>query len=196
MKVTFVFYLLFFSCSCFASKNTVLEHAIAPGGKIIYSIIGSSVNDSSEDDDERDNGLKIESTDMSTGEHYIFLEASEDNKPERNLSHFSNLTLTPDSKTLYFESEAWVTSNAIHSIDIETKQERFITDGHLICVVGAGEYQGDLIVKQHRYFVQGGAYEYFYLYNSSGKEIGLVAGSDITDDNSEENVLPLCQSIG
>lgn len=194
MKVT-IFYLLFFSCSCLASKNTVLEHAIAPGGKIIYSIIGSSVNDRSEDDDERDNGLKIESTDMSTGEHYIFLEESEDNKPERNLSHFSNLTLTPDSKTLYFESEAWVTSNAIHSIDIETKQERFITDGHLICVVGAGEYQGDLIVKQHRYFVQGGAYEYFYLYNSAGKEIGLVAGSDTTDDNSEENVLPLCQSI-
>jgi hypothetical protein len=62
------------------------------------------------------------------------------------------------------------------------------TAGQIACVVLQGEYQGDLVVEQHRYFVQGGSHDDLYLYEPTGKEIGLVSqGTDRSD---------VCPSLG
>lgn len=108
----------------------------------------------------------------------VVLNGKASQKPEDNLFGFTNLRLSPDASTLYFETEAWATSNAIHAINIETGQVRYVTSGSIACVVGSGQYQGDIIADQHRYFVQGGSYNPLYLFTPDGKEVGIVALDD------------------
>ena len=86
-----------------------------------------------------------------------------------------NLQFSPDSKTLYFETSAWVTSGAIHAVDIDGKHLRFITDGGELQVMQNGSYKGDLIVNKHRYRFKGdtpqGSYNADWLLTPTGKEI-------------------------
>lgn len=105
----------------------------------------------------------------------VVLRGKAGQKPEDNLFGFTNLRLSPDASTLYFETEAWATSNAIHVVNIKTGMTRYVASGSIACVVGSGQYQGDVIAAQHRYFVQGGSYNPLYLFTPQGKEVGIVA---------------------
>ena len=41
-------------------------------------------------------------------------------------------------------------------------------------VVSSGHYRDDLLVQQHRYFIGGGSYDWYWLLKPDGKEIGPV----------------------
>ncbi|OGO94858.1 MAG: hypothetical protein A3F10_05475 [Coxiella sp. RIFCSPHIGHO2_12_FULL_42_15] len=88
-----------------------------------------------------------------------------------------NLQFSPDSKTLYFEASAWVTSGAVHAVDVDGKHLRFVTDGSELRIVQSGPYRGDLIVNQHRYRFKGetplGSYDWDWLFTPEGKQIKL-----------------------
>ncbi len=88
-----------------------------------------------------------------------------------------NLQFSPNSKTLYFETSAWVTSGAIHAVDIDSNHLRFVTDGSELRVVQSGPYKGDIIVNQHRYRFKGdtplGSYNWDWLFTPTGKQIKL-----------------------
>jgi hypothetical protein len=47
-------------------------------------------------------------------------------------------------------------------------------------VVPFGEYRDHLLVQQHRYFLGGGSYDWFFLFTPGGKEVGVV-GEDISN---------------
>lgn len=174
--------------STYAAFSPV-EHVTAPGGKLVYYIMADESKKGTED---YEGGVQIVSKNLSSGQDEILLTSSPDADPKKTLYSFSNLKLSQDAKTLYFETAAWATSSAIHSLDISSHKSNYITNGGLVCVVGGGEYQGNLIVQQHRYFVQGGSYDYLYLYDPKGKEVGVVSGEGAT----RESVLTLCQSLG
>jgi hypothetical protein len=118
----------------------------------------------------------------------ILLTSIPSNDPKENLEGFSHLSLIPDGKVLYFETSAWATSHAVHGLDAVTKKVSYVTDGGIACIVLSGQYQGDLVVEQHRYFVQGGSYDNLYLYDPAGRKIGLVA-----EDTDASKV---CPSLG
>jgi hypothetical protein len=118
----------------------------------------------------------------------ILLLSNPSDDPKQNLAGFSHLSLSPNGKTLYFQTSAWATSDAIHSLDIATKKTSYVTNGQIACIVLGGEYQGDLVVEQHRYFIQGGSYDDLYLYDPAGQQIGLV--SQDTDASR------VCPSLG
>lgn len=86
-----------------------------------------------------------------------------------------DLKFSPDSKTLYFATSAWVTSGAIHAVDIDGKNLRFVTNGNEYHVIMDGHFKGDLIVNQHRYhdLPNGGSYDWDWLYTPTGKQIKL-----------------------
>ncbi len=88
-----------------------------------------------------------------------------------------NLQFSPDSKTLYFETSAWVTSGAIHAVDVGGNHLRFVTDGGELRVVQSGAYKGNIIVNQHRYHSKGdtplGSYNWDWLFTPTGKQIKL-----------------------
>lgn len=156
----------------FAEQVNVVQHITAPGGKVDYYIVSG----------EGLNGKSIPFTAIISREKdksKVLLQESPNPEPEKNLSGFSNLYLSPDAKELIFNSEAWATAGAIHSLNISTGAVKYIGPGELACVVLSGEYQGNLVVAKHEYFVQGGSHDDLYLVDLNGKEVGLVAqGTD------------------
>lgn len=93
-----------------------------------------------------------------------------------------NLQFSPDNKTLYFETSAWVTSGAIHAVDVDGHHLRFVTAGSELRVVQSGSYKGDIIVNQHRYRFKGdtplGSYNWDWLFTPTGKQIKLYNKMD------------------
>lgn len=158
----------------------VNEVVSPPGGRTNYYI--KSLPDRSASGGQK---MVIEATYNLNTSSNILLASKPSDDPKQNLEGFSHLSLSPDGKTLFFQTDAWATSNAVHAITIATKQISFVTAGEIACVVLAGQYQGDLVIEQHRYFVQGGSYDNLWLYDSSGKEIGIVA-----EDTDSKKVCP------
>lgn len=76
--------------------------------------------------------------------------AGEDEPIERTLANFDNLLLSPDGRTLYFTSSAWVTSGAAHAVDVATGAERFLVDGTVVAVITTGPYAGNLLALHYR----------------------------------------------
>jgi hypothetical protein len=93
-----------------------------------------------------------------------------------------NLQFSHDSKTLFFETSAWVTSGAIHAVDTNGKHLRFVTHGGELRVVQSGAYKGNIIVNQHRYRFKGdtplGSYNWDWLFTPTGKQIKLYKKLD------------------
>lgn len=78
----------------------------------------------------------------------------------------------PSGRTVYFLSQAYAVSDAVHAVDVATKAVRFVCAGNTVEVVTKGVFRGDLIVQQHRYRAgEGGAYDDFWLINPRGKDI-------------------------
>ena len=186
MKITPAWTLSFMWMICvpFSSHaQEVVESVTAPGGKIVYYLMSLPGKDTV--GNER---FSIEFTTNGNKSTSLLLTNHPSDNPKSNLTGFKNLTLSPDSKTLYFQTDAWAVSDAIHAINLTTRKVYFVTDGEISCVILGGRYQGDLVVQQHRYFIGGGSYDNLWLFDPTGKEIGLV--SEDTTDASK-----VCQSL-
>ncbi len=80
---------------------------------------------------------------------------------------------------VYVESEAWVTSSAIHQINVKTGVEKYVVDGSIHALVRTGPYRGYLLVQRHLYpkNPEDGAYDEVHLIRPDGKFILAVPGS-------------------
>ncbi len=107
--------------------KTPAEHVVAPGGKTVYYIMSITGKDS-EGNPNRD----IEAGMNGDTSFEVLLKPKPSNDPEQNLEGFSHLFLSPDGKILYFQTSAWATSDAVHSLDIATKRVSFVTAGGVV----------------------------------------------------------------
>ncbi|MEQ5839474.1 hypothetical protein N0A02_08515 [Paraburkholderia acidicola] len=98
--------------------------------------------------------------------------------PKRVLAALSSPSFSPDGQTVYFMSAAWVTSSSIHSVELSSGKERFVTDGNSLEVIPAGKYRGDLIVNKHKYWLASGSYDWYWLVSPAGKEIAPIGPDD------------------
>ncbi|PCE27994.1 hypothetical protein BWP39_05680 [Paraburkholderia acidicola] len=98
--------------------------------------------------------------------------------PKRTLAAFSSPIFSPDGQTVYFMSVAWVTSSSIHSVELSSGKERFVTDGNSLEIVPAGKYRGDLVVNKHKYWLASGSYDWYWLVSPTGKEIAPIGPGD------------------
>jgi len=92
--------------------------------------------------------------------------------PESQLCDFSNKQFSRDGRRLYFMSPGWATSGALHVYDLRTRDERYLLPANDFVVLSycANEHKDDLAVLSHRYFVFGGSYDWYWLYDASGKK--------------------------
>ena len=104
----------------------------------------------------------------------MLVRCRESQKMESLIGGFETLQFSPDGKLLYFVTPAWATSGAVHVVDTTNRKERYLFAGNNLKVVASGEYKGCLLVQQHRYFVGGGSYDWFWLLRPDGKEVGPV----------------------
>lgn len=98
---------------------------------------------------------------------------------------FHELAFAPDGRQLYFLSSHVATSQAVNRVDLDSGQRTFICPGNSVEVVQrAGDYCGNLIVSQHRYFIGGGSYDWHWMFTPEGERVGPVqmdADGEISD---------------
>lgn len=94
--------------------------------------------------------------------------------PGQALAMLRSPAYSPDGRQIYFLSAAWVTSGAVHAVDVSTGAERFVAPGNSLEVIPSGDYAGFLVVSQHRYFLAGGSYDWYWLVSPEGREIDPV----------------------
>ena len=99
-------------------------------------------------------------------------------KLEKLIIDPNDLQFSPDSKTIYFATSAWVTSGALHAININGTNLRYIAPANSYRVIYDGKYKNKLIILQHRYFPQGGSYDWYWLYTLQGKQIKALGPMD------------------
>jgi hypothetical protein len=104
----------------------------------------------------------------------LLLRCRESQKPESVIAAFETLQFSTNGKLVYFVTPAWATSGAVHVVDTTNRKERYLFAGNNLKVVPSGEYRDCLLVQQHRYFVGGGSYDWFWLLRPDGKEVGPV----------------------
>lgn len=89
------------------------------------------------------------------------------------IGSFEYKTFSPDSKTIFFLTPAWATSSAIHAVEINGDNERFITAGNSLKIIKSIHIQelvGHLIVHKHKYY-PGGSYDFYWLISPKGEEL-------------------------
>jgi hypothetical protein len=104
----------------------------------------------------------------------VLVHAKDSDKMETVLAGFSRPQFSTNGRLVYFLSEAWATSGALHVVDTTNGKEHFVCPALEFEVVPSGEYRDCLLVAQHRYFIGGGTYNWFWLLRPDGKEVGPV----------------------
>jgi dipeptidyl aminopeptidase/acylaminoacyl peptidase len=115
----------------------------------------------------------------SDGSHpELLLAGSQDKDPQKSLADFSSPQFSPDGRRIYFMSVGWVTSGAVHVVDIQSKRQSFVSPGNTLEVIQKGKYRGYLIVQEHKYFygAKVGSYDHYWLLTPNGREIRHLGG--------------------
>lgn len=102
---------------------------------------------------------------------HCLVQSHADNDPKKNLAHFNTLMFSYDDRAIYFLSEAWVTSNAVHKYDLYTHKQSYITDGNDITLLTKGKYAGYLVVNKHEYVQGGGSVDRDWILSPSDRKV-------------------------
>jgi hypothetical protein len=100
-------------------------------------------------------------------------------RPEQQLVTFNHPVFALDGRSVYVLSAAWVTSDAIHRLDLASGKITYVAPGNSLRVVRAGRWAGHLVADQHRYHRGGGSYDDFWLLKPDGRAV-----RDLGDDPS------------
>jgi hypothetical protein len=92
--------------------------------------------------------------------------------PERQLCDFKNKQFSSDGRRLYFLTPAWTKTGALHAFDMRAGEEHFLLPANDLLVLSfcRSKYRDHLIVLSHRYFLFGGSYDWYWLYDPAGKK--------------------------
>ena len=95
-------------------------------------------------------------------------------KPEEEIVDPSSLKFSPDNKTIYFLTSAWVTSSALHKVNIDGTHQQYLMPANLFYVVLSGRHRGDLIVQQHHYLANAGSVEESSFFSPQGRALASL----------------------
>ena len=107
-------------------------------------------------------------------EPLMLVRTRQSDKMENVIAGFDEVQFSADGRLVYFVTPAWATSGAVHAVDTTSREERFVVAGDNLKVLHSGKYRDHLLVQQHRYFLGGGSYDWFYLFTPDAKEVGVL----------------------
>jgi hypothetical protein len=106
-------------------------------------------------------------------------------EPNEQLCDFRNKQFSSDGRRLYFVTPGWAASGALHALDMRAGDEHFVIPANDLLVLNfcQNKYKNDLVVLQHRYFLLGGSYDWYWLLDETGKkELGPLGPFDGPND--------------
>lgn len=109
--------------------------------------------------------------------------------PKHQLCDFRQKQFSSDGRRLYFLTPGWTTSDALHVLDMRSGDERYLMPANDLLVLSfcPNKYKDDLVVLAHRYFALGGSYDWYWLYDPSGKDqLGPLGPFDTPSDMVRE----------
>jgi hypothetical protein len=149
--------------------------ALSPDGKwVAFTRIGNPASTGSQGDCKsgaQADELRRIAVD-GTGEE-LLVRGRDSKEPKQSICDFSSKQFTSDGRTIYFLSPAWAVSAALHRYDTRTKALAFVMDANDVLVLNdckKPENRDNLVVNQHRYFVVAGSYDWYWLFDSTGKK--------------------------
>lgn len=117
-------------------------------------------------------------SDIETNQAKLLLESKSADDPKENLTDFNKFVFSKDGDVIFFMTSAWATSSAVHALDLKTTKTKFITHGNRFRLIPSGQFEGNLIVMQHKYKSTGGSYDHHWIISMEGKEFGLAGETD------------------
>jgi len=166
-----------------------IDPVLSPNGKfVVYTRQGHGHTGSIEDADQfcgkppRPDELRQISVD---GTNDTLLLRGRQGDPQQQLCDFRSKQFSSDGQRLYFLSPGWATSGALHVYDMRAHEERFVLPANDLLVLSfcSEKYKDDLVIQSHRYFLLGGSYDWYWLYDATGKkELGPLGEFDNPDD--------------
>lgn len=210
MKLLTVLITMFFAQIAFSQDiSDIQDTASSPNGKLIAfikltkKIIPDHCFTTSNSDDQTatdpDTGMTIDSNhdkdinyakqiwihDVKSKKERLLVDNNFSCKnPETQMLDPQQLHFSPDGKKLYFITTGWVTSGALHVVNVDGTKEHFLIPANEFSILQKGQYKGYIVAWQHRYFVAGGSYNWYWLFSPSGKEVGPL-GKDVTSDQKK-----------
>ncbi|EAW2933977.1 DUF4156 domain-containing protein [Salmonella enterica] len=170
-------------------KRELQESVVASTGRYVYYTSALWDGEGREPSDFSDYVIGV--YDSNNDKTTVLVKPKYFKDPTKNFTEFSNLKLSYDNKYLYFHEGGPATSYRIYKLDLKNNNYKLVTNGYLHCLVKTGKYKGDLIVSQHKYYVQGGSYNPISLFTPLGKKLGIVGG----DDTTNEGIAQLCNHV-
>jgi hypothetical protein len=104
--------------------------------------------------------------------------------PQTRLCNYTAKQFNSDGRLLYFLTPGWTTSGALHVYDFKARAGRFVVDASGLAVLSAckNEHKDRVAIMRHKYFVFGGSYDWYWLYDPrTRKEIGPLGEIDDKD---------------
>lgn len=112
------------------------------------------------------------------------LRGHEGDAPETTLARFDTPLFSLDGKTVYFGSRGWVTSDALHAVEVASGRERFVCGANGFELIKLGLLRGDLMVGQHRYGPTG-SYDGTWIVSPRGQIIRQVTTDGAPDAEAQ-----------
>lgn len=117
--------------------------------------------------------------------------------PDDQLCDFKSKQFSSDGRRLYFLTPAWATSSALHAYDMRNGEEHFLLPANDLLVLSfcPNKYKDDLVVLSHRYFLLGGSYDWYWLFDPTGKkELGPLGQFENPEDMARQAHGVWCES--
>jgi hypothetical protein len=109
--------------------------------------------------------------------------------PDEQLCDFRNKQFSSDGKRVYFLTPGWPMAGALHVLDMRSGDEHFLMPANDVLVLSfcPNKYKDNLVVLSHRNFLLGGGYDWYWLYDPTGKkELGPLGAFENPDDMARQ----------
>lgn len=107
------------------------------------------------------------------GKKELLVESRDDKDIKKVIAGISDPVFSLDRTKLYFETDTYATSNAIHVVDIKTKEVKYVFGGSLADVIRDGRHKGKLRVYGRIYFDGGGSEVRPHIIDDNGKVLWM-----------------------
>lgn len=91
-----------------------------------------------------------------------------------NLTGLRMPIFSNDGSQIYFHGAFAVVTDGNWVFNLNNGRVSFFSSGSIYGIVKNGPWKDHVFVGQHRYYVGGGSYDWFWLYDSNGEEIGTI----------------------